>query len=533
MGEAVVLADLWVDSKGVISGINESDRALAKGGASLNRFGATSRGLSTALDTTVTRMFSLQKAALGLGGALGIAGVVLSLANAVKTLVSDVISSTEWFRRSKEAVTDWYREIIKGEDAVDRLSRKLGDTSTFSLVTSLRSLQDDRRRIIEELQDVPSGGILARGLLLDLKSIDTKIDETVMKLRLLGATSREIGASAGTVPRGVAPSGGAFQVSPFAAAGGAALLPSRTDIGLLEDIHDKFMLVGKILNSANAATIQAAEAIRHSGLSAAAREAARVAKELAAVDREMRQMITTGREAMFFGPEYLEQSAREADRYFSALESGAVFLDQFDRNMERTRLNTQLLSDIMGFTTTKIQEFSAAIPQSVESIVTFSDSLKEMLEDITLTNLQLDVFSAASAAFAHGVSDAAIRGGGSIKKILGDTLAAMVPVFLAYGAMGLVKGLLFDDPKGFAAAKVAFPAAAAAALAARALGAGQSYGQERSDRGGSGGVGAATSQPQPDRNVTITIHGSIIGTNPDDLARELLRLQRTAEEDGA
>lgn len=477
MADDLVLARLSVDPSGVVSGINTSDVAFRRGEKSLNAFG-------TSAQTVTGKLFNMRGAMLRLAGAFGVIGLVTSLAVGLSRLVTDLITSTTWFKNLKEAVTDWWMEMVKGEDALGRMARKMKDLTGGTGITSAAESMDKLRELVKKRQEListmgSSDPLLMKTALADVKAFNIAINESIAKLQKLGFTASEIGAMTGAAfTPGLAAPGGATGGK----GGGKPAGPAPPDL---------FGILG-IPSSEEMAK-------RFNDL----QDAARLLQEIKAslpgdlADKGLQNLI-------------------------SGFQDLGLTLEQVKETLSA-----------LGFEMTEVSAAMEDMQPQLEVSTTAWDDFLASLEQATEKGaMGVGLVQTAMNQFVGSMTTALATGKFSFKKFFAEMLMAMVPVLLGYAAMLTVMGIAFGSAAHLAAAGVAFAGAAAAAAAARALGGG---GGEQGARGGGGGgsVGGGGSISR-NQTVTVIVHGSLLGVGGEDaLARDLNRLITTAREDGS
>lgn len=265
-------------------------------------------------------------------------------------------------------------------------------------------------------------------------------------------------------------------------------------------------------------------------------------KRLAQIHDEAEKLLDKARQQRFESEQNRMKSFDDAIRATNNIREAGLEVE-LQKMEERNKLQKEFEEDVKD-TIILLQEglgdptrgggFTDNWKTSLEVARESWDDFKTFVMD-GIQPLQLAIASIQTAmgAFVSGMSEALLRGKFSFRQFMADMLASLVPVLLGYGALGLVAGFL-GNPAGFKAAGIAFAAAVAAAAAARALGGGGV--SERGSSGGAGGGAAAGAQggPETERTLTIVFNNStLMGTDPDNLARNIAKIVRTASADGA
>jgi hypothetical protein len=541
-GGNLVLASLTIDSNGVVGGIASSTQAFQQGEAALKKFGTSQSTLGINTDKLVSRLTGFKQAFLSLTSVISVSGAVLALASALRTLITDLVSSTTWFKKASDTATDWYNAIVKGETASQRLTRQLQEMNKAAGITNDKLDQQAHLNILlekrQELMDKMTG--------VDKAKASATAVATTMSIpggHLLGAA------------------GALF----FGGPGGGGP-PSAEALGVMQHNLDEINKEIGVTQSKLAGTFRSESDI--------AAETKRIAAETKAW-RDEAQKINDAAGLFMAQMDSAEQSVKEFQEFFGAdtgegkafafagisdpaefagqmqsiqqsinvlnesFGQGRITAEQYDLGLHN--LTDKLVA--LGFTAeesnAKLQEFGASLtlvrPPETDPWIDWQNSVTSAL---TAAQLKADLAASAMSAFAGTMTSAFTGQPTSLKKFLANMLEAMVPVLVGYGSIALVAALLGDHSK-FAVAGIAFAAAAAAGAAAKALGGGG--GSVSGDRGGGhhgrGGEIAAplTTGVQAPNNpaVTIVVQGSMIGTDPDNLARDLTKLINTATNDGA
>jgi len=210
LAERVVIASIEIDESGVVKGMASSVAAVSAGEKAIEGVGAASIRTGGFFAILTGRMVSLRVAALAVGRAFGIAGLITGVAFALSALVKETISSTERFKRAKEAVTDWWQSLVHGEDALGQLSRKMADISkaggfgsVFDLIDQLKRLDEAFTETFEKRAGTMRGGALFHALSLDLDAISRKTNELMAKLEKMGFGHGELIGLTGAIRRPV------------------------------------------------------------------------------------------------------------------------------------------------------------------------------------------------------------------------------------------------------------------------------------------------------------------------------------------
>jgi hypothetical protein len=148
-GEALVLANLSVDSSGVVTGVNTAQRSFTSlEGGSSRTAQQVEREWGRAGPAFIHHMFSMRAAAAAFLGTFTLAGLILELSSLAKELITD----TEAWRSFSGAVEDSYRSIVKLESSIGQMARHL---KTAELAAGLKAAipsQEDIDKILKVIE---------------------------------------------------------------------------------------------------------------------------------------------------------------------------------------------------------------------------------------------------------------------------------------------------------------------------------------------------------------------------------------------
>ncbi len=160
MAEALTLAELSVDSRGIVSGVAPGNAALVGLERNIDRTAKQATTASGPFDLLTKRMFNLRTAAIALLGSFTLAGVIFQLVNLATTLVTGTDAWKQW----SEAATDALKALSGGEGLIERISRHLGEAAKGTGITpglttseSVAKLLALRTKVTEELTKIPAG----------------------------------------------------------------------------------------------------------------------------------------------------------------------------------------------------------------------------------------------------------------------------------------------------------------------------------------------------------------------------------------
>lgn len=495
MADTLVLASLQVDASGVVSGMGASNRALGQGERALENFGRSGKRVESMTGLLVTKMFSLRSALLAVTRVLGIAGIVLALAHAVVSLTKEVITSTTWFKQAAAAVTDWWQALVHGEDSLGRLSRKLEEHSKGTGVESIGGDLKRMQELLEKRATLPLARTPeeVRVRRIELEKYNKEIEQLAINLGKVGISARQVGALE-DFQRAIAQGqGGALKSGTTVDMTTGELVPQRT--------LDK--------------------------------EAAEEAKKRAEALRRLTQAQTAANAAALIG-------RNESMAQLMAVDDWMVALRQLQDQAEGLVPGVALMADEMQIFSDMIKQADANTKAWMDSLSGFEEQFFASFSGLDPALAQFDLFNAALQGVAQTMATTLVHGTEDGKRAIAGLLEQISAMCFTYSLMFAAMAIgattvagaaaLGGTPSQFGKAAAGFAAAGVAAgLAARALGGGGGGGREG---GGGGGAAGAQAAPASARTLTIVVQGSVIGTDPDDLARELLRLQRTATGDG-
>jgi len=504
VAESLVLANLIVDPSGVVAGIKQSNAALGQGDAALKKFGDGQRGLGNATDLVINRMFSFRAALVAVTRVLGIGAVILTLANALKDLVVDLVTSTEWFKSAKSAVTDYWMALAHGEDTIQRTARHMKDLlsgtgidSATGTVAKLDELKQKRKELVDQMSSTPKG--LARMLMgEDLEAVNKGIDDLTVKMLKMGATAKQVGSV--TEVQNL-----------FTRLGAGGTLQPGTSANLK---------TGEI--EPPAAPLKNQEAL---------------ASETASIQALNLIIFENARARQLSSSQLTDQ--------LQLYKEGQFAIEWFGAAIGAVDSTTGTFSETLNLNAGAWESVGDAAKDSAAMVAsassTISESMAEAQKASELYQAALDVSTQSASMFASGLAEAAVTGSVSWKKLIGDMLMNMGTMLLAMSLVATVRALLGEENQWATAVYSAIAATVVLGFA-RAMGAGR--GGASSGGGGVGGgwsrggnaATASDSKPLLSHNkpsMTINVQGSIIGTDPDNLARDLARLINTAQADGS
>jgi hypothetical protein len=531
MAEKIVLAELTIDSDGVVSGVATATGSFDQGGQAMESLGKKSETTGGLLSVFTNRVFDLKKGMLGLARVLGITGLLIGIAVAIKRLTVEVISNTEWFKLLKEAVVDWWLALLKGESAVERLNRKLlaagagGISSTIEKLRELKKLQEEINRLqgataqpagfraglpgpfgIPTPTFTPATGkpseTFFKVLGIEAEQAQRKVNDLIRTMELFGLTQKEIADEFGLIFRDVGAAPEALDI--FKTAG----IPSPEDFD---------QIMGQIKATKNALEI----------LAVVGRGApVDLTGALANLRTEFEALNIPNVEEIF----------HELD---VAIEGGGISTEQMAIAMDTLMKR----AEAAGFTMEQLKEVFGEFVKNldVEKLTAFEEGMLRLSESLSLGGAAVEAIQIGAAGAANVLAQALLEGGVSLREAITQILKDLARLFLTYGFLFLALGIAaktpwgrFLDPTGgkhfFKASAIMFAGAAIAAAASAALG-GRGEGGETATgnvpRGAPGDVGVTRTRPL----IIINVEG-FVGSE-DELARKLSRSISFAQEDGA
>ena len=470
---SLVLASLSIDSSGVVTGIRQSNTALASGDKALEKFGTGTASVGNAAQALTGKLFNFSGAITAIGRSLGVVGLVTALAFALKGLVSDLVENTTWFRNASAAVTDWWNALAKGETASQQFVRHLKEIGEGTgikfipeMVEDLRKLNQARYKAYDAAIEAGKGQQVANAI---FEQAAAPIQALIDKLHEAGASYDQLRAS------GLAPNQIKLTQGPELGPG----------------------------NYAGAVEFAAAQTER--AAAAAKAWAASISVMLPDVQVLGNEMAVANENSDFF------------DR------NNIAFLEEFDSWMTRTSGDTAQLT--------------AAMNANADAGARMGDTIREkIIASLTYAALKVQTLNMAFQAIGQAIGAAATAGGSSSKAFFGEILRGLAAVLAAWGALLIADGIESNNYGKVAAGVLAIAAGvAASAAAAKYGGSGESSsggggrGRGETQNNQTANLSATANRPA----VTINIQGSMFGTDLDNLARDVSRLINTAQSDGA
>lgn len=538
MAEELVLSNLRVDSSGVVSGVNETNAALTRGDAALRKFGTvqTSLGANTALLTS--RLTSARLALVTLGRAFGITSLILGVAFALSGLVKELITNTNWFKRLKEAVTDWWLEMVKGETSLDRLSRKLKEFGSGAVISNINQAKElvkrlqELRRQMHPVRELAALGSAEATSLIDIGRVGGAATPTsspapldplamaVAKAEVI-STQREMNKLIDSLEEA-----GVTGVEAFGLIR-RAVPPTREEIKKFQDIAAEGILGDGGLSSIIGKPASVSELI------AFFERLDKLASEgIGGPETGLRGESDLARIDRFFSmaglppPEMIFNAIKEVDDAVRAIMGNIAFLSEGQVHSAIGSLAGQY--EALGLSADEAAARIKALTDIALNKSAWEEFTESIQKSVSAAKLAVDLLNAALNAFVSSLASQLLSGSLSVKKLMAAMLESLVPVLLAYAALALVKGIIFEDARSLAAAGIAFAAAIAAASAARALG---GSGGQSTSTGASGTSATNAVEGSPRQLIKVNVTGFV--GDEDALARDIARWIATAQTDGS
>lgn len=160
MADTLVLAELSIDSSGVVTGVAVAGGALDNLNRKTEDTGKKSEKASALMGALTGRMFSLRSAAVALLGSFTLAGLILQISN----LTANLITGTDWWKKWSGAATDAFNALVKGEGVMERTARHLSEAQKGTGVIFGITRMEDVQKIVaaqetamNELMAIPRG----------------------------------------------------------------------------------------------------------------------------------------------------------------------------------------------------------------------------------------------------------------------------------------------------------------------------------------------------------------------------------------
>lgn len=491
MAETLVLAHLEVDASGVAGGVGQANAALQQGQLILGRFGQAQTAVASTTSAVVGRLFNLRAALLTVARSFGVVGLILTLAAGVKTLVSDLVTGTEWFKKFKESFLDWYNAFVKGETALGQFSRKMKELSEGA-VESQQAMFDRLKAIgIQSMKlqamyaampDIATNQIQRRILEADLENINIEAIRLADALERIGISRARLRVEAG-INVGISASGlPAVAGIPAPPAGGRTATPFESGGDQnVQTILDKMGLGVGVVEQRLA---EANEALNLFAVSMAA-----------------------------FGGQAREEIRESLIDQFTA---AGLSIDAINEKFKAFGIDAITVTEEIGATV-------GELPKAIDKAA------------IAFSVMETALNSVASTLANAFVSDS-LSGKEALAALMADLSRAMFAYAAAEVALGIAASVAPIGSAIYGSGPAHFKAAAALGFAGAAAGAASHF------FGGGGGGGATPSAGGLElasagpggggTSVSIVVQGSMIGTDENALARSIAQWIRTAQGDG-
>jgi hypothetical protein len=453
-------------------------------------------------------------------------------------------------------VTDWWRELINGENAADRMFRKMGEMSKGTGQTSiaetfiqLRKLEELRSEVFRQRAGTMPSGLLWHGLSIDLENADREGNKLIKTLEKLGFSASEVMMTTGAINRivselptdvrgfaGLPDSEAVSEMFREAKISAAGLRKELADGTMNSNLYTIGMdNLRKKLEGVGATEAQ----IRKLGVAMKGLDVFKFAgipspEEFKATMADAAEtMATLGRD--------FATGQINANQYAMAIENVTNRLKALgasDEDLNKIGLATSNVAATVG---TVLDQLIAKYGSYLDILRQANEEELDRLEKYEMLTMATDLYVGAVQASAEAFVNMAAGAEGGFKKMLASVLKAIAVEAAARGAFDIIEGIsriaksYGTDPTGPAliatgAKFLALAAAMGAAAGALSRGGGGSG-------GGSGGGGQAPAAPQEreprGQTVTIQVNGSVIGSDPNEVARSFARMLETAQRDGS
>jgi hypothetical protein len=133
MPDRVVLADLAIDSTGVVTGATQASRAMRDVETTTERTAKGVRNSAGAFDLLSARMFNMKTAAAALLGGATLGGVIVAISNLTSEVVTNTAAWKEWTRSFDDAL----RKITQGETQFTSAARHIAEAMKSTGVSTI------------------------------------------------------------------------------------------------------------------------------------------------------------------------------------------------------------------------------------------------------------------------------------------------------------------------------------------------------------------------------------------------------------
>lgn len=131
MAEQLVLAELVIDSSGIVRGVRDSTAAIAGFDRRLSDSGKQAAQASGLVDVLSSRFLNLRSVAMATLGGFTVAGAILK----ISAVTSEVVTSTAAWKAWAGQIEDTFNRLVKGESVLDRTARHLKDAASGTGIT--------------------------------------------------------------------------------------------------------------------------------------------------------------------------------------------------------------------------------------------------------------------------------------------------------------------------------------------------------------------------------------------------------------
>jgi hypothetical protein len=528
--EQIVLASVSIDSNGVVTGVAQMNTALGAGETATLGFAKKTQAAGGVVTAFVGRLFNMRAALLVAARALGVVGLVTTAALAIRRLAADVLSSSAAWKRLTSAVEDYYLALVKGEDVAQRTQRHMIDAAKAAGVETTSSLFEQIEKVStfitearERLRTLMPGGALALSVKIDLAEANRKLEELIARMEDLGFGRGELLA----LPTTVVPDVTSTPAPKLLEAAGLGTLPDRTrQLDLLREsvrlLKSEFKETGNLDRfNAGLAGVRA----KAVGLHASIEDFQRLGLprfdvfELAGIPKPEEFNLRV--QAIVGALQFLNQHIAEIP--IQAFEIGVKNLTGALENMGFSLEQIDEILKKIGITSVEVKD---------KGLFDLKEAFKDFANSITIDQAKFETFQAVVSGVADAISQAFLEGGVTLKQAVVDILKTLTRLFITYGVAFFALGVVASTPWGaflgnptqfFLASGKMFLAAAIAGAAAIALG-GRGGGGGREGGGRAPELGAPGGSTRGGPQVFIQVDGSIIGSDPNELARSIEKL---------
>lgn len=523
MAQEVTLANVRLDSSGVVTGVEKGDEALKKGATQVEKYGKKVEQQAGNVKEFSNKLFDMKGALLGLGSAIGLTAVFAAVAVGLKTLLMTVLANIEAWQDFKAAVEDTYRSLVQGESDVDRISRKMEDVVTGAGVRGVMPPIGDVLKLTEaraEAQDLRLEMVRLRNFIQESPSV-------VAEGALAFPTSLR----------------GIFQQVFWGRHGDEG---EESAVQTLDAANAQIKIMDSNIEAMSAKLRVAWEAFRDlDGTYAEWQAITKGAGIPPAAIPEPAKPAEVKKPPTFWDIAGVPDPAEQAKKLAIALPIVQAGWENLRIAVieGRESMDTQLT--VQENLTAGLLELGATSAEIWEHMgVDIGERVEAQSTDVEELSMSYQMLGAAAQAAGAAVSQAMFDSSTSAKDAVGTLFKTLASIAMA-NAMASVAAAI-SATTGFGAALTGgtasqhmmaaakwFAVAAGAAMLSRTFGSGGAAG----GGGGAGGGGQPQTQiiAPAGPSVTLVINGNWygVGGGPNAFAREVQRLIRTATSDGA